>query len=316
MSYKGYWSGITDKQTSARVLFNIHTIQSRIYSYALVKSYKGHNDVIEFFGEEINGGKVQLTMTNYYSNNQTMLLPTNLSVELSYDEKNDSISGNWSSDIGTSGQVELKRANWYEKTLMSIPLSIQISYRKLLLFISLRNIYLLFVLFINILSILGYLGNKLNTVEALLLILPLFYLYIDNLIILLYRIKFTGITRLGPLEFGVQPSKPNLPIEIMLKNLDKQFGSNLNYFLFLSRFFVPRTKMLLAEISSLNRGITYPEFVQMAKNKYIPENNIRETFEALIGTGCIKIDGKRVIIIEEKGKEFLKFQAIIENKIF
>lgn len=315
MSFTGMWSGKSTGSVNANVIMKIEGESDNLAGFALVNGEDGHDDMLEFIGQETEENKAKFELINYISGNINMIMPKKMNITLALSENSNNLEGNWTTEIGTKGTVSFKRANAYWKLYLSLPSVIYLKYLKFKRFLKLnfRGLYLAFVVLIALLSISGITKTKINIIEALILIIPLLYLFSDKLLQLLQQVNSLGLTKLGPLEFREQSKLPsNFEGNKFASQLLEKYGNHAFLYYYLSSFFVVRTKNLLRELSMLTEPLDMNALYELARKQEIPEENIPQTIWALLQTECIKVLEDGHIAATDLGREYLTFQSILD----
>ena len=315
-SYHGKWSGIVTGSIDAKIHVRIEGTTDSIRGYCILISKEGHTDIVEFCGKEVNNREAELEITNFTTDGIYVIEPNTGRVTLTVADSSNNLKGSWSTNIGTKGELTLTPtiSKWI-KIQLSVPVEFHNVYRRLKkwFFMKGRFFYLLFVILIAFSTLLGLTIKDLTTMEAIIFILPLPFLFRKEIKDLLVEL---GITKAGPFEFkqGGMTVKEKEYIE-NIKRLQEKFGGNTQLFFHLSKFFVQKTKLLLGNLAALSTPISKEDFFTYARELTIPEENISVTLDALLQTRCLKLDEEGKIHVEDLGREFLSFETII-NKVF
>lgn len=222
-----------------------------------------------FFGVPPLDGEVNLTFTTDYK----------------------SAEGNWKSDIGTAGSLKIDSFSnsqfkwmrtWY--------------WNKLQIFLS-RNLKILYGLFYLIIIIISL--SRAIEISFVLLIL----LFTPGLYIFRYEIRglieALGLKKIAGAEF--QERKPTLaPAPTPYSSL----STEIDKFLYLDGFFVPKTKLLLLWFGDKN-SVEVAQLINYALLIGIADNNISNTAEALENTNCIAFKDKKYKL-SDFGKKYIK----------
>lgn len=308
----GFWSGIVEGSYNGKALVHIKDLDSFLEGRVILHSDSGHADLVTLRGEETDKNESKFKLINYISGGIDVVTPRDGNVILTFQEDSNEIQGEWSTDIGTSGKLTIRQARAWDKLKLLVPISIAKFYLELIRLLNLCNVYFAFVIILVLLSLFGYI-SKPNIIEGIILLIPILYFYrfvIRNVLIDL------GIKKAGPLEFFEQSANPYVPqYNEMIANLRNRFGDEkFTNLLYLNRFFVPRTKLLLQSISISNQPITLQEFAKEANRLNIPDYNIITTLQALINTGCLILDRETGnITVNDYGREFLQFESVISR---
>jgi hypothetical protein len=157
----------------------------------------------------------------------------------------------------------------------------------------------------------GVLKEKIGLTETIILIIPLIFLFrneIKNFFII------TGLRKIGPVEFQEQSAEPVGINQETISRLVQEYAQLFPLFVYLNQFFVPRTKALL-RILATGPSIARETFNQHARILGIEENNIQVTYDVLVLNKCLQIDPNGLIGVTEIGQRFLEFESRF-NQLF
>lgn len=307
--FVGLWSGYGEGASNARVHAQIEEGPNGLTIKALSKASDGEGEIIELEGKEESDGTASFSLTAYVSDSSNTAPPAQVHLVLRRAGRPDQLEGNWATDIGTQGDVRLRRAGSWGRFLLNVPLWLHKSYRlvKRYLRFRFRAAYLVAILGLATASVIGFFEEKISTTEAVILLVPLLFLYSDRLREL---IASMAVRKLGPVEFQDQ-TRPSSDFSLshLVRVLHGEFGDQLPQFAFLSEFFVQRTKSILRFLASLGRRLTMAEFYAIARNLGVTEEkNLQATLEALLRSGCLALNEKGEISVQELGLSFLRFE--------
>lgn len=307
--FKGDWSGYGESKTLARVHVRILQTPEGLRGYALSKSLDGEVEIIEVEGKEEMESKAVFDLVGYLSDGLGSIPPRNAQFVVIAKPATKQIEGSFVTDAGTHGNIRFRKASRWGKIQLSIPLSVHKLYRLIKKYVRwrFRTAYFAFVVVLAVLSVTGKLPSKISTMEVVVLLVPLIFLFSDKL---REMIQATAVRKIGPVEFQEQAKPlPQFNLPQLVRVLHDEYGDNVPLFSALTEFLVPRTKNLLRRIVSLNRSLTLSEFNALAKKIGVPDQNLDATFEALVRSGCITINDKGELLVQEVGKQFLRFET-------
>ena len=307
--FKGDWSGYSESKTLARVHVRILQTPEGLRGYALSKSLDGEVEIIEVEGKEETESKATFDLVGYLSDGLGSIPPRNAPFVVIAKPATKQIEGSFVTDAGTHGSISFRTASRWGKIQLSIPLSVHKFYRLIKKYVRrrFRTAYFAFVVVLAVLSVTGKLPSKISTMEVVVLLTPLIFLFSDKL---REMIQATAVRKIGPVEFQEQAKPPpQFSPRELVQVLHDEFGDKLLLFSELTAFLVSRTKNLLRLIVSLDRSLSLSEFNVLAKKIGVPDHNLGATFESLIQSGCIAINDKGDLSVQEVGKQFLHFES-------
>lgn len=306
--FKGDWSGYGEGKTLARVHVRILQTPEGLRGYALSKALDGEVEIIEVEGKEETESKAVFGLVGYLSDGFGSIPPRNAQFVVTAKPATKQIEGSFVTE-GTHGNIRFRKASRWGKIQLSIPLSVHKLYRLIKKYVRwrFRTAYFAFVVVLAVLSVTGKLPSKISTMEVVVLLVPLIFLFSDKLRDL---IQATAVRKIGPVEFQEQ-AKPSSKLNIpqLVQVLHDEFGDKMPQFFVLTELLVSRTKNLLRLIVSLDRSLTLSEFNALAKKIGVPDQNLGATLEVLKRSGCITISDKGELSVQEVGKQFLHFES-------
>ena len=308
--FKGDWSGYGESATTL-AWFHVRILQTPegLRGYALSKALDGEGEIIEVEGTEETESKATFDLVGYLSDGLGSIPPRNAQFVVVAKPDIKQIEGYFATDAGTHGNIRFREASRWGKIQLSIPLSVHKIYRLIKKFVRcrFRIAYFAFVVVLAVLSVSGKLPSKIGTMEVVVLLVPLIFLFSDKLREL---IQATAVRKIGPVEFQEQAKpSPQLNIRHLGQVLHDEFGDKVPLFSVLTELLVSRTKNLLRLIVSLDRSLTRSEFNALAKKIGVPDQNLGATLEVLKRSGCITISDKGELLVQEVGKQFLHFES-------
>jgi hypothetical protein len=264
-------------------------------------------EIIECQGKEESDTKAIFELVEYIADSPQLNPPQQAKIIITYKPEFRRIEAQFATNIGTYGTLTLRRADLGGKLQLSIPGVLQRTYRRIKRYFlyRLRYLYLLFVIALVVASVLGKVSQKPNTVEAIILLVPLFFMFSDRIRDLIAAL---ALRKVGPIEFQEQAKAPVgfTPAQIVTM-LSGEFGDRLPLFSGLTQFFVPRTKTILRLMAAYGRALTINEFNDLAKMVGVPEENLAATREALVSSGCVTL-GDNMVTVQPLGLQFLAFE--------
>jgi hypothetical protein len=160
---------------------------------------------------------------------------------------------------------------------------------------------------LTVLSIFGKTQNRITSVEAVLLLFPLVFLFLDHIKGLMATL---ALRKVGPVEFQSQESATRgIAPDQVVNALHREFGERLSLFSTLIRLFVPRTKAVLRLMAADDKPLTVPEFNRMAKGIGVLDNDLQATLEVLIKSGCVVMDAEGKLTVTDVGRQYLLFEV-------
>ncbi|MCH7928264.1 MAG: hypothetical protein IID03_09845 [Candidatus Dadabacteria bacterium] len=308
-NFIGDWSGYGEGVIIAHVHMRIIEYDGALKVYALTKTLDGEGEVIEFTGTLESDTTANLELVNYVSDNPKEIPPINAHVILEAKPDLEQLEGQFATNAGTHGTVKLRKATRWGRILLNIPFVFHKLYIYVKKFINkqFRHVYFAFVVTLTVLSVTGIFPEKISTTEAIVLLVPLIFLFSENIKQL---IEVMAVKKLGPVEFQLQTKpSPELNIPQLVRTFHTEFGEQLPLFSALTEFFVPRTKNLLRQIAYLNRTLSMSEFNALARRLGVPDNNLTATLQALVSGGCISVNETDEVAVQQVGREFLNFET-------
>lgn len=215
------------------------------------------------------------------------------------------VSGAWATDIGTNGQYHLFKISSLRALFVFVPFFRTVLLIKRGFIANLRYLYLVFSLIVMIASATGVLKEKIGLTETIILIIPLIFLFrneIKNFFIT------TGLKKIGPVEFQEQSVVPVGISQETINSFVREYGDQFSYFVILNQFFVLRTKTILRMLAAQPFSVSREYFNRLARMLGIEENNIQVTYDVLIQHRCLAIDQDGKISISDTGRKFLEFE--------
>lgn len=309
MNFNGDWSGYGEGVTVSGIHVRIKESDEGLKIYALAKTLDAENEVIEFDGRLESKIKANLELLSYVSDNPENIPPRNVHVTLEAKPDTEQLEGKFATDIGTHGTVRLRKARRWGRFLLSIPFVFHRAYRHLKRFTHKRFRYGYFslVITLSVLSVLGMIPSKMSAVEAIVLLVPLLFMFSDSI---RQIITAMAVRKFGPVEFQEQAKpSPELNLPQLVTALHGEFGDKVTLFSALTEFLVPKTKSLLRLIISLNRNISMSEFNALAKKLGVPDENLTPTLQALVSGECISVNELGEVVVKDAGKQFLDFEV-------
>lgn len=200
--YIGYWSGYGRGVENARVHVHIYSKNQCLRAFALIRTISREVEVVQFEGKRETDTKALFELTDYATDNPRTRAPFYVKIVVDYKAEPEQLNIQFATDIGTQGTAKLYRARTLRKLQLCIPANIHIAFRCLKRYIRfrLKYFYLLFLIILSFISALGKLPSKINTIEAVILLIPLFFMFIEDIRRL---VSTLALRRLGPIEFQV-----------------------------------------------------------------------------------------------------------------
>ncbi|MDQ7786719.1 MAG: hypothetical protein RDU01_03850 [Thermodesulfovibrionales bacterium] len=260
----------------------------------------------------LNNSQITADLFDFVFAKPLPLEPQAGQISMTISEDGSELSGAWATDIGTHGQCHLFKINFFR----ALPIFSPLLYRTFLfikrgLIANLKYLYLVFSLLVMITSATGVLKEKIGLTETIILIIPLIFLFqneIRNFFII------TGLKKIGPVEFQEQTATPVGINQEVISRLVQEYAQLFPFFVYLNQFFVPRTKALL-RILAAAPSITRGTFNQYARVLGIEESNIQVTYDVLELNQCLQVDPNGLISVTEIGQRFLEFESRF-NQLF
>ena len=304
----GYWVGHGRGAQFARASLRVTVTADRLRAYGFGRTSQGEVEVFEFEGAVESDNRAVLDLVDYVTDNPNTNPPSKAQIIVTYKDEPRQLEVQFATDIGTQGSFWLRPAKLLSLILLSIPMAPHRWYRSLKYYfrLKLRYIYLLLVILLAVLSIFGKTQDKITSVEAVLLLFPLVFLFLDHIKGLIATL---ALRKVGPVEFQSQESvSRGIAPDQIVNALHSEFGERLSLFSTLIRLLVPRTKALLRLMAADDKPLTVPEFNRMAKGIGVPDSDLQATLEVLIKSGCIVIDEEGKLTVQNVGRQFLLFE--------
>lgn len=308
LNYIGYWSGYGRGVENARVHVRIYSENQRLRAFGLIRTISNEVEVAQFMGKEESDTKAFFELTEYATDNPRTLAPLYIKVVANYKAEPERLDIQFATDEGNKGTATLYRARTLGKLQLYIPAVIHTSFRCLKKYIRfrLKYFYLLFLIILSSLSALGKLPSKINIVEVVVLLIPLFFMFIEDIRRL---VSILALRRLGPIEFQEQKQHPSgMTLKQVVQELNREFKNLAPMFFTLTRFLVPNTKTLLRLIIIHDRPLSEREFSDLASSIGIAEDNIPATRDALINSKCITTTESSRLVATDIGRRYLLFE--------
>ncbi len=268
----GNWVGVMTGTTRGGVRARVKIRNGIVTGRILIEEHAFGPALGTFRGEENDGG-LALRLVEYRS--LAPAAPLSGILNLVVDEEQGTARGDWRTDIGTSGQINLRKADgdrwiWWFRTWSH---SVRYFLRS-----RATPLYLGILLFVAAGVILD--AWDLDPSALILLLLPAPYVFRVHLLTLFQAFR---VRRLGPLEIqleaGTTVSTPSLT-DPMIR---------------LDVLFVPRTKLMLLLLFWL-RPMTREQFEQAARTLGVPESNIEVTLQAIVSENCATVAGDEIVL--------------------
>lgn len=308
-NFIGIWAGSGHGAQFGRARIVISAVGDLLRVYGYGRTSSNEVEVFEFEGGVQSETSAVLDLIDYVTDNPNTSPPVKARLSVTYKDAPEQLEVQFATDIGTHGVFWLHRAGGPAKLMLKIPPMLHKQYRRVKLYLRsrFRYFYLAIVLILTLLSILGEIKEKISSVEALLLIVPLIFLFIDRVKGLLATL---ALRKVGPLEFESQAktSAHSSPNQIVQK-LQAEFGNQVPLFSAIAQWLVPRTKMILRLMAAERRPLTRSEFNKLAISLGVTESDLQPTYEALIQSGCIVVNDNAHIVVQETGNRFLIFES-------
>lgn len=304
----GVWSGLSSGTQFLRVLIQISLSGGRLHAYAILRSHNGHVEVAELSGVNESNERATFSLIDYATDDPSSIPPGNAHIAITYDSTPPHLTAQYGTDIGTRGEASLYPAKLSGKLILAIPFWMHKRYRRLKCYVlrSVKYIYLFGVVGLTICASVG-ISPQITSIEALLLLTPLAFLFTDQV---RYLLSVLALRKVGPVEFQSQSAaSPSTDPVRLLAGLTSEFGEDLPLFMALAQFLVPRTKAVLRLIEASQAQLTMSEFNRMANGLGVPNHDIEPTFQALINSNCIASDEHGKLGITGLGERFLVFDT-------
>ena len=195
---------------------------------------------------------------------------------VTFGEEGTVAQGTWRTDIGTSGVVKLRPASFWRVRWLSR--SLAIFWRRYL-----PTFYAVGLLILVLASAL--LRFPISWQALLLLLVPAVVLFENRIAAIVMRL---GIQKLGPIEFRQQQSLTPATVPP-----PPAFVDDWLRFAAFDRDFVPRTKLLLMCLF-LQGSMVREEFDAAAKRLGVDGEYLKNTFDVLLGSGCLGVQDERL----------------------
>jgi len=283
-----FWKGYISGTNRGKVIVFMEGSEKTLSGKGILFDQQYGPSVFKLSGT-FEGGSAKMNMDEFQG--YFRVPPLDGEVDLTFTTDYKSAEGNWKSDIGTTGSLKIDSfsnsqfnwlRNWY--------------WNKLKIFLN-QNSKILYGLFYLIIIILVLS----STIEISFVLLILFFT--PCLFIFRYEIRglieALGLKKLAGAEF--QESKPALaPAPTPYFSL----STEIDKFLFLDGFFVPKTKLLLLWFGD-KEFVRVESLINYARLIGIADNYISNTEVALENTNCITFEDG-VLKLSDFGKKYIK----------
>lgn len=312
-NFKGNWVGFGRGAQFARAKVRVSAKKDVLRVYGIGRTSDGNVEVFFFEGRPESETKAVLNLVDYISDNPLTISPRNAHIIVDFMAETDGLEIKFATDVGTHGYFQLRRAKLLQSLTLKIPSCIQAGYRHLKYYfrVRFRHFYLLAVLVLTVCSIVEKTTIKIGMVEAVLLILPLIFLYGDEV-----RGLFTvlALRKAGPFEFESQLStSSHVTVEQLTTVLQDEFGEQAPQFFATSKFLVPRTKAILRLMVAEGAPLSKSRLYRMAAGLGVKNSDLEATISALEQTGCISAGEGEEFVVQDIGKQFLQFEYRLEQ---
>ncbi len=224
-------------------------------------------------------------------------LPLSGNLTLDFNPEFSRATGPWRTGIGTNGTCTLESTDLstfrWQIVRSAAYLAIAWQYTRLITRACLPALYALALFTILILS--GLRKFDLSYPEVILALVPAPYVFRNPIAEL---IRLWGITKLGPVEL-------QRPITDEIRRSIAQQVQDTVIFLSLNTFLVPRTKLMLHWLSSYTT-VNRQSFEAFAAHIGVPPENMDNTWNALIASGCARLDQGN-LVITEVGRRYVAY---------
>jgi hypothetical protein len=310
--FAGWWTGQRVSAQFSKVTLRIKEKNGQLTAYGYARTTQSEVEILELEGSINTDNKVHFDLINYVTDNPNTTPPIKAKITAALQESpTRELEITFVTAIGTHGSFSLRPSRFIHKIPFIIPLAIHVIYRhiKSYLRLKLRYLYMLFVISMAVFSIFATTGNKISVIEAILLALPIPFLFTDKIKDLVLSLS---LRKIGPLEFQSQSNTGSAihPTQI-INDLSKEFGQDVVLFSYLNQFFVSRTKSVLRWMVANNQPISQLEFIHIAKGLGVAEKDMQATMDALRNSGCVKMDNNGRLYVDDKGKSYLLFESKI-----
>ena len=280
----------------------------KLQGLAIAKSFNGTIELAEIEGKYLDNNKYEFQLKNHISNSPDITPLTHIHVNFTLQDQCSKLIAEWSTNEGVIGNAQLFRAGNWDKTYLDLPIAFHKSRIILSLFFHsiYKYLYLLFLIFIAAAPLFNLLPHRVSVIETIILTIPLVYFFRTELFSV---IKDMRIQKAGPFEFKEQSSDKSR-FDSVMEQLAKEFKpEDLTLFAELSEFFVLKTKSILWIINSYDKQFSYNEFKSLCLNQGVQEDNIEATLNALKDGLAIEVDILNNIVVSERGKDYLNYEA-------
>jgi hypothetical protein len=283
--FEGIWSGYTQGTNRGKVLLQIQrraiTANGLTAKAILYDEQLGITEA--WFSGVISGGdKAEFRLLDVRGLAQPMPREGQVVLNLKEDGTGE---GQWQTDIGTSGAFRIVPATfgtigWYLRILSA---KASFAWHKWL-----APIYGSFLVLLAVVSI--FWNTTISYSALILLLVPVPFVFRQQLAQLIGLVHLWRIKKLGPIEFDLPQNPPTQDI-VALARQQAQAGIIFEH---LNRFFALRTKVLLAVVAHSTGGISVPDFRKLALSLGSPPENVEVTINAIVQANCAQIQDGRI----------------------
>ena len=280
------WKGYISGTNRGKIILSIEGSEKTLNGKGILFDQQYGPSTFKLSGS-IEGGSAKMNMDEFQG--FFGVPPLDGKVNLTFTTDYKSAKGNWKSDIGTAGSLKIDSFSNSQFKWM-----ITWFWSRLQIFLSrkLKILYGLFYLIIIIISLS-------RTIEISFVLLILFFT--PGLFIFRYEIRSLidalGLKKIAGAEF--QERKPTLAPTPTMSSLSPE----IDKFLYLDRFFVGKTKLLLIWFGD-NDSVEGAQLVNYAKYIGISDSNIADTAFALKDTNCITFEDEKWKLLDF-GKKYI-----------
>ena len=217
------------------------------------------------------------------------IMPSFVKVSLQIEQDLSKATGDWQTDIGTTGSftlVKAKRFSWWKK------------YFEVLICLLLHRwgptFYVAILILVASIDIFSTFATTYPTL--VLLLVPAPYVFRHQLLELIESFRSGGVKRLGPLELQEQTQRPS---GVGGSPWVAPTGSADSVFQVLNQTFVPQTKMILLWLALAHlagSNITSSDFDDFAERLNVRNDNRQATWDVLQQNLCMTVSDDRVQI--------------------
>ncbi len=217
------------------------------------------------------------------------IMPSFIKVSLQIEKDLSKATGDWQTDIGTTGSftlVKAKRFSWWKK------------YFEVLISLLLHRwgptFYVAILILVASIDIFSTFATTYPTL--VLLLVPAPYVFRHQLLELIESFRSGGVKRLGPLELQEQTQRPS---GVGGSPWVAPTGSADSVFQVLNQTFVPQTKMILLWLALAHlagSNITSSDFDDFAESLNVRNEYRQNTWDVLQQNLCLTVSDDRVQI--------------------